>query len=558
MRTCLALVLFVTTGLLSGRTVAAAEVTPLALVPRPAHVQRQPGTFTLKADTAILIDKDSADAANVGAQLAARLNRSTGFALKCMSGAGYDVAPTSIRLTTRGAKAELGPEGYTLKVTPSGVVISATSGPGLFYGMQTLVQLLPPQVFGDAKPDTTVAWTIPAVTIEDQPRFVWRGLMMDVSRHFFNKAEVKNFLDLMAQHKLNTFHWHLVDDNGWRIEIKRYPKLTEVGGWRKGIDFGLDPKAGTAYGPDGRYGGFFTQDDIREILAYAKARYITVVPEIEMPGHSGAALRAYPEFGCTGKPCGVYCAGNDETFVFLQNVLDEVLQLFPSKYIHIGGDEVNKGQWQRCAKCQARIAHEHLKNEHGLQSYFVRRIEKYLLEKKRILIGWDEILEGGLAPHATVMSWRGMGGGIAAVKSGHDAIMTPTSHCYFDYYQAQGGEPRAIGGFLPLAKVYAFEPVPAGISAELAKHILGTGGNLWAEYFPNYRHVQYMAYPRACAIAEVAWTPVAEKNWDDFSQRLGVHLQRLKAEGVNYRQPRDSDATKPAPKAKPKAKKKHA
>ena len=412
----------------------------------------------------------------------------------------------------------------------------------MFYGMQTLLQLLPPQVFSPAKVEAPVAWTVPAVEIKDQPRFRWRGLLLDVSRHFFNKQEIKNFLDLMGQHKLNTFHFHLVDDNGWRVEIKRYPKLTEVGAWRKGIDFGLNPKDSTAYGKDGQYGGYYTQDDIRELVAYAQARYITIVPEIEMPGHSGAALSAYPEFSCfggpydcDGGPMGIYCAGNDAAFEFLQNILAETIELFPGTYIHIGGDEVDQSGWTKCPKCQERIKHEGLKDEHELQSYFVKRIERFLNQKGRTLIGWDEILEGGLAPNATVMTWRNIESGIVAANAGHNVVMTPTSNCYLDYYQAKEGEPRGIGGFVPLKTVYDFEPLPPQVAADKAQHVIGAGGNLWSEFFPNYAHVQYMAYPRACAMAEVTWTDPKRKNWDDFKRRLEMELERLKVQGVHYR-----------------------
>ena len=453
----------------------------------------------------------------------------------------------------------MGAEGYQLEATADGVLITATSGAGLFYGTQTLLQLLPPQVFSPEQPETGVgiAWTVPAVHIEDQPRFVWRGLMLDVSRHFFNKVEIKNFLDLMAQHKLNTFQWHLTDDQGWRIEIKKYPKLTEIGAWRSGIGFGLDPKATKAYGPDGRYGGFFTHDDVREIVAYAKDRYITIVPEIEMPGHAVAALAAYPELGCTGKQFdtekaggefdGIYCVGNDASLEFLENVLREVCDLFPGKRIHVGGDEVGKKTWKKCPKCQARIHNEGLKNEEELQSYFIRRIEKFLNAHDRTLIGWDEILEGGLAPNATVMSWQGIKGGIAAANAGHEVVMAPMSHCYFDSHQAPKGEPLAHGDtwkngqpspLLNLETVYGYDPVPAVLPADKVRYILGTGGNLWSEYFPNYAHVQYMAYPRACAMSEVTWTEAKQKNWGDFQKRLDTHLERLKAQGVNYRQPR--------------------
>jgi hexosaminidase len=519
----------------------------LALLPQPSRVVRYDGAFPLTPETTIVVDQDSPDAANVGRMLAERINRSTGFAMTVTKSDVTGTIPNAILLTTKNAKAALGDEGYTLTASSDGVVIRASAGPGLFYGTQTLLQLLPPQVFSTKKVQEAVAWLVPAVKIEDQPRFGWRGLMLDVSRHFFNKEEVKNFIDLMAQHKMNTFHWHLADDPGWRVEIKRYPKLTEVGAWRKDILYGLNPKDGTEWGPDGRYGGFYTQDDIREIIAYAKDRYITIVPEIDMPGHSGSALAAYPEYTCTGKHDGpnekmaVYCAGNDAGFEFIEGMLTELLELFPSKYIHIGGDEVDKANWKKCEKCQARMKQQGLKNENELQSYFIRRLEKFLNAHNRTLIGWDEILEGGLAPNATVMSWRGIDGGIAAAKAGHDVVMTPTSHCYFDYLQAKSGEPVGIGGFLPLNLVYSFEPIPAAITGDKAKHILGAGGNLWTEFVANYRHAQYMAYPRACAMAELTWSDPKQKNWADFRKRLDSQLLRLKAQGVNYRQPRPDD-----------------
>ncbi len=386
----------------------------IALVPQPREIQRGPGQFVVKQDTAILVDKDSPEAANIAKLLAQRIRASTGLDLRVSAVDSPGKQPSSIRLTTRGADASLGCEGYQLDVAPDGAVIAGGGAAGIFYGTQTLLQLLPPQVFSTAKVQEPIAWTVPAVRISDRPRFVWRGLLLDVARHFFSKEELKNFIDLMAQHKLNTLQIHFTDDQGWRVEIKRYPKLTAVGGWRKSIGFGFAAKDGTAYGKDGRYGGFYTQDDIRELVAYAKARYVTIVPEIEMPGHSAAALSAYPEYSCFGGPydrdsgpMGIYCPGNDATFTFLQNVLSEVIGLFPGKYIHIGADEVDKGNWTRCPKCKARIKQEGLKNEHELQSYFVKRMERFINAQGRTLIGWDEILEGGLAPKATVMSWRG-------------------------------------------------------------------------------------------------------------------------------------------------------
>jgi len=430
------------------------------------------------------------------------------------------------------ADAALGTEGYKLHITPESAKLKANSPAGFFYGQQTLRQL------------RAEDGSLPCCKIWDKPRFGWRGLMMDVARHFFNKEEIKHFLDVMAAHKFNVFHWHLVDDQGWRIEIKRYPKLTEVGAWRSGIGFGLDAGASRQYRADGQYGGFFTQDDVREILAHAASRHITVVPEIEMPGHSSAALAAHPEFSCTGGPYslnvhggifgGIFCVGQDATFDFLQNILSEVIALFPSPFIHIGGDEVPKDNWKKCPRCQERRRAEGLKDEDELQSYFIQRIEKFINAQGRRLIGWDEILEGGLAPNATVMSWRGVKGGIAAANAGHDVVMTPHTHCYFDHYQGQVGQPKAIGGFTPLEKVYEFEPIPTEIAPEQAHHILGGGGNLWTEYMPNYGHFQYMTYPRACALAEVLWSPKEGRNVEDFKARLKTHVKLLDALKVQY------------------------
>jgi hexosaminidase len=422
-----------------------------------------------------------------------------------------------------------GAEGYRLEVLPETVTVAGTKA-GQFYARQTLRQLRQPD------------GSLPGCRITDAPRFAWRGLMLDVSRHFFTVAEIKHFLDVMAAHKLNVFHWHLVDDHGWRIEIKKYPRLTEIGAWRDGIGFGLDPGASRNYRPDGRYGGFYTPADIRDVVAYAGDRHITVVPEIEMPGHSAAALAAYPEYSCAGTASpvpthggiyrGVYCAGKEETFAFLENILAEVIALFSSPFIHIGGDEVPKDHWQQCPRCQAR----HLDPE-ALQSYFIQRIEEFLNAQGRRLIGWDEILEGGLAPNATVMSWRGINGGVAAATAGHDVVMTPNTHCYFDYYQLKTGQPKAIGGYVPWDKVYEFEPIAAEIPADKHRHVLGGGANLWTEYIPNYGHLQFMAWPRACALAEVLWSPRERRELTDFHARLKAHTKFLDSLGVLYARP---------------------
>lgn len=435
------------------------------------------------------------------------------------------------------------PESYILNITPENVAIRASSDQGLFYAFQTLKQLITETSEGDL--------IIPAGEIRDSPRFDYRGMHLDVGRHFFEVDEVKEFLDILALHKINTFHWHLTEDQGWRIEIKKYPELTNIGAYRNGTIIGHFPGEGN---DNERYGGFYTQEDIKEVVAYAGNLHIEVIPEIEMPGHSQAAIAAYPFLSCfpeekTKVPHGmmsakskelqekgtpkivqesfgvyddVYCAGNDSTFIFLQNVLDEVIPLFPSKYIHIGGDECPKTNWERCEDCQNRMITEGLEDEHELQSYFIRRMEKYVNSKGKMIIGWDEILEGGLAPNATVMSWRGMDGGIKAAGKEHDVIMTPTGYSYFDYYQSQEkeNEPLAIGGYLPVEKVYLFDPVPEQLNEQNRKHILGAQGNMWTEYIQEFDKLQYMALPRMAALAEVTWTSPANKNWEDFQSRM--------------------------------------
>lgn len=511
-----------------------------ALIPQPQKIEVRDGTFQLEPGARIVAEHGTRDTARY---LARRLATATGFKFKVSSRGASSPAKGTIVLDINPNTTGLGAEGYELSVTPDTVTITGVDTAGAFYGVQTLLQLLPPEVFGTNA--ASVNWQAPCVQIEDFPRFKWRGLMLDVSRHFYTKPEVERLLDLMAEQKLNTFHWHLVDDQGWRIQIKKYPKLTEVGAWRNDVGFGLDPKSTTAYGPDGRYGGFYTQKDIREVIAYAKALHITIVPEIEMPGHSTAALAAYPQYSCSGGPysidakggvfAGVYCAGNDDTFVFLGNVLNEVMNLFPGQYIHIGGDEVPKKNWQHCEKCQARIKAEGLKDEHELQSYFIRRVEKIVDAHGKNLIGWSEIREGGLAPSAAVMDW--IGGAFEAATNGHDVVMSPTKYCYLDYYQStnHASEPKAIGGYLPLSRIYSFDPIPAKLPPEYQSHILGGQANLWTEYVPNFRHAQYMIFPRACALSEVLWSPKEARDWNGFKERLPAEFARLEQEGVNYR-----------------------
>lgn len=510
----------------------------LALVPRPKSLVRGQGQFTLTQQTHIYTLRDDAPVAEY---LAALLRTSTGLPLPVTV---QDTAPASqdtIILVTN--VPALGVEGYELTVNAEQVVLRAGDAAGLFYGVQTIRQLLPPSV-EESGPQQGVTWAIPTVTIKDHPRFSWRGLHLDVGRHWFPVAFVKKFIDWMALHKFNVFHWHLTEDQGWRIEIKRYPRLTEIGSRRAATPIPANREQN-----DGKpYGGYYTQDEIREVVAYAKARYITVLPEIEMPGHALAALAAYPELGCVGEGYqvwthwgiakDVFCAGNEDTYTFLENVLAEVLDLFPSEFIHIGGDECPKVRWESCPKCQTMIQRENLKDEHELQSYVIRRMEKFLNAHHRRLVGWDEILEGGLAPNATVMSWRGMEGGIAAAAAGHDVIMSPESHCYFDHYQAKDreNEPPAIGGFLPLEKVYAFDPT-AGVPDDKAGHVLGGQGNTWTEYIPTEAQLEYMVYPRAAALAEALWLSPDRRDFADFMRRLPGHLQRLNRLGIRYRKP---------------------
>lgn len=516
----------------------AANSTPI--IPAPVKAEALDGQFQLTAASRILADREFKNEAEL---LAARLRTATGYKLKIKSSTSPATA-ADIVLTAEDADASSGPEGYVLSVQTNGVVIRAATSAGIFYGTQSLLQLLPSAIFSTNQV-TDVAWQVQCVQIEDHPRFAWRGFMLDVSRHFFTMAEVEQVLDLMALYKLNTFHWHLVDDQGWRIQIKKYPRLTSVGAWRNGIGFGLDPKLATAYDKQGRYGGFYTQRDIREVVAYATARHITIVPEIEMPGHSSAALKAYPQYLCSNARIsmpekggifnGVYCAGNDETFVFLGNILGEVTKLFPGKYIHIGGDEVNKSNWQHCDLCQARIKAEGLKDERELQAYFIRRIEKIVNADGKSLIGWSEIREGGLAPSAALMDW--IGGGAESAASGHDVVMSPTTYCYFDHYQSTNhmAEPRAIGGYLPLHQVYEFDPMPENLTPEFQAHVLGGQANLWTEYVPNFRHAEYMMFPRLGALSEDDWSPKDARDWDDFQSRTALNEKRLSAMGVNYR-----------------------
>lgn len=424
------------------------------------------------------------------------------------------------------------PEYYKIEITPQHIHLSFYSLTGYFYALQTLSQL-----FEEYESERK----IPSMTIEDEPRFKWRGMHLDVVRHFFTVDEVKKYLDYLAHYKINTFHWHLTDDQGWRIEIKKYPKLTEIGSRRKETMTG--PYVDNRF--DGTpYGGFYTQEEIKEVVDYAKKLHITIVPEIEMPGHALAALTAYPELSCTGGPFevatkwgvfdDVFCP-KEETFEFLENVLDEVMSLFPSEYIHIGGDECPKTRWKECPHCQNLMKKEGLKDEHELQSYFIRRIEKYVNSRGRKIIGWNEILEGGLAPNAAVMSWTGNEGGIEAAKTGHFAVMTPGGYCYFDHYQGDPQtEPLAFGGFTPLEKIYSYQPLPEELNQDESKYILGVQANLWTEYIPDFKQAEYMLFPRLMALAEVGWGTADPGKYVEFENRVIRHFKLLDERNINY------------------------
>lgn len=504
------------------------------MIPVPTSFLPHDGVFMLNEHTSLAADNLS----RLGGMLRDYLSPATGFPLPL---GRQDRNAIHLGLDKR-----LGAEAYELKVTPEKVDIKAGSEAGVFYGMQTLRQLLPVGIFRKAPMGDPDQWRIPCCEITDSPRFGWRGSMIDVARHFMPKEFLLKFIDLLALHKMNVFHIHLVDDQGWRIEIKKYPRLTEVGSWRKETMVG--PFSDAKF--DGLpHGGFYTQDDIREIVRYAADRFVTVVPEIEMPGHAQSAIAGYPELGGRKKGLEVSTRWGvhddvynveDSTLSFLRDVLTEVMALFPSKFIHIGGDEVRKGQWKADERAQARMKANGLKNEDELQSWFIQQMNAFLEGKGRRLIGWDEILEGGLAPGASVMSWRGEEGGIAAAKAGHDVVMAPSQYTYLDFYQSRltRREPLAIGGYLPLAKVYAYDPSPAELTADEARHVLGAQCQLWTEYIQNPKQVEYMAFPRLCAMAEAVWTP--RKDFRDFIARLDEHKKRLAILDVVYRAKNDA------------------
>ena len=511
----------------------------ISIVPQPRFIQKGHGQFRISDRTRILIDAGNTELLKIAKTLKFKLNESLGIGL-AINESGKGNLKNTIILSLINADTTLGIEGYELSVTKKKVIILANAPNGIFYGLQSLFQLLPPAVEGKAQ-KTVKSVLVPVVLIKDKPRFSYRGMHLDICRHMFPIDVIRKYIDLMAMYKMNTFHWHLTDDQGWRIEIKKYPLLSQLGSLRQGTQIGHTDSTDNI-----PYGGFYTQEEARSIVQYAAEHFITVIPEIEMPGHSVAALTAYPQYSCTGGPFEVrktwgvsddiFCAGNDSTFLFLQDILTEIIDIFPSTLIHVGGDEAPKNRWKECPKCQGRMQSEGLKNEMELQSYFTRRIETFLAKKNRRLLGWDEILEGGLPPEATVMSWQGTTGGIAAARQFHDVIMSPGSYCYFDHYQSDPAtEPLAFGGLTTLEKVYSFEPVPAELSSAESKHILGAQCNLWTEYITTPEYLEYMAYPRAIALAEVNWSSKESRNWTNFTKRMQNQYPRLDLKKVNYR-----------------------
>ena len=492
----------------------------LSIIPVPLKTEIQGGAFTVNEQTQLWIEAPEADKQILQEYLAAS-------PLKLAVATEMSSSNVIVLRQVSELPGVQSPEGYVLSASKNGVTVEATTGAGLFYGVQTLLQM------------TKDANKVALGTITDEPRFEYRGMMLDVSRHFFGLDFVKKQIDAMAYYKLNRLHIHLTDAAGWRIEIKKYPRLTNFAAWRSHAnwkDWWNGDRQYANEGDENAHGGYFTQDQCREIVAYAQKHYITVIPEIEMPSHSEEVLTAYPELSCTHVPYkqADFCVGNEKTFEFLENVLLEVMEIFPSEYIHVGGDEASKQSWKTCPLCQARMKKEGLKDVDELQSYLIERMEKFLNKHGRNLLGWDEILEGGLAPNATVMSWRGVEGGLKAIEGGHRAIMTPGAYCYFDSYQdAPHTQPEAIGGYLPLKKVYSYDPIPETFTPEQAKLMYGVQANLWAEYIPTPEHLEYMIYPRILALAEVAWSAVANKNYDDFHGRALKAVDELRAKGYN-------------------------
>lgn len=507
-------------ALLAAGMQAQAQTGRVNVIPAPVQVQEQTGQFTITPQTAITADAPFGE-------VAALLSEHSGMPFR-KAGMG------NVRILREITRQVADSAAYRLLIGPKEIRIYASGRAGALHGIYTLLQIMATQ------PDPKI---LPAVAISDRPRFGYRGLHLDVSRHFFPLTFVYKYIDLMAMYKMNVFHWHITDGAGWRLEIKKYPALTQKAAWRTHanyMEWWKSPRHYVEEGNPNAYGGFYTQDEARAVVAYAARRGITVIPEIEMPGHSEEVLAVYPHLSCAGEPYkqSEFCLGNDSTFTFLEDVLREVMDIFPSQYIHIGGDEADKSAWKKCPKCQRRMKEHGLANEEALQSYAVKRMEKFLIAHNRKLMGWDEILEGGLAPEATVMSWRGEKGGITAASEGHDVVMTPGGYCYFDSYQSDPStEPLTIGGYLPLSKVYAYEPIPAELPAEKAHHVLGAQANVWAEYMPTTYQVEYMVFPRMIALSEVLWSQQEKRGWEDFKTRLQAHYRLLQRKQVNYYRP---------------------
>ncbi|MBD0835566.1 family 20 glycosylhydrolase [Aestuariibaculum suncheonense] len=510
----------------------------IQIIPKPLALQVNQGGFQFNSNTQFVVEDESQKAALE--DLINKFKTAAGFTSEIVN---ETPSKNYVQFVT---DANLKQEAYNLEVNSNGITIKSNGTAGFVYGVETLRQLLPTSIESNTIANNE-EWVIPNVSIKDEPRFKYRGLMLDLSRHFFDSEYIKQTIDRLAMHKMNVLHLHLVDDQGWRIEIKQYPKLTEIGAWRVDQeDKFWHNRDKNPHGVKGTYGGFLTQEELKDIVAYAASKNIEVIPEIEMPAHVSSAIASYPELACFNQEIGVpsgglwpitdiYCAGKDSTFEFLENVLDEVMTIFPSKYIHIGGDEATKTNWKICPHCKKRVKEEGLKDVDELQSYFVKRMEKYINSKGKQLIGWDEIIEGGLAPEATVMSWRGVKPGIEAAKQGHDVIMTPTSHCYFDYYQGpQEYEPTAFTAYTPLSKVYQFDPIADEMTPEDAKHVLGGQANLWAEYLPTNDQSEYMIFPRLAAMSEALWSPKDSRNWEDFSRRLEMMFERYEDLDINY------------------------
>ncbi|MEI8271763.1 MAG: beta-N-acetylhexosaminidase [Paludibacter sp.] len=524
-------------------SVYASSAKEIGLIPLPQKYEPGKGVFEINSKTKVVLEPDNVEMRDAAGLLVGLFQKAAGFSLNISS-----KKEAKNVITCRIVNGIDNKEGYRIKVSPNTIVIEGATAIGIFYGLQTIRQLLPSEIENAVSVGSSAKWIVPCMSVSDYPEFGYRGMMLDVCRHFMPKEFVMKFIDMMALHKLNIFHWHLTDDQGWRIEIKKYPKLIEIGAFRR-MEI-----AGHKNSPDwtwkvGKYGGFYTQEDIREVVVYAKKRNVTIIPEIELPGHAMAALSAYPELSCSGGPFEVvgrwgvfqdiYCS-REETILFLQDVLNEIADLFPGDYIHLGGDEAPKTRWQRCKACQEIMAKEGLKNEIQLQTYFMGRMEKLLNKKGKKVICWDEVVEGGMSKTVTIMSWRGEEGGIQAARNGNDVIMTPNKLVYFDYYQGDKiSEPPAIGGFLPLEKVYEYSPVPKELTSEEAKHIKGVQANVWTEYMPDEKQVEYMVFPRIAALAEVAWSSQDTKNLENFKIRLANLIEHYSSLKINYRKSGD-------------------